>query len=330
MKSKISAALLIIIVLLGVSANTAVYAQIITPQQPPTDTVKPVQTLNPNSNKNIQPASIDLNNPIGSGQNLQSNFLINCPTGVVVYQPSLITNEIVPICITSDMLNSQLFNIDVEVKDDNKDNDNDDDNNDHDGNDHHKKHFKHYPVYYNKNFWNHYWSNTHPGKINNDKVVLTDPRDDPKYDSIDWRSDDGKSDLSIQEMDKILEDQQNKKGNTDNQGYQPLITTFTTTSATAPAVAVAPTSNQNIDTIASDSGDSVENTDDNGDSVETQESTESESESGSSSDSDGGDIGSSDGSGDSNDGGDGGDNGSDGGSEGGSDGGSDEGGENNN
>ena len=44
MKSKISAALLMIIVLLGVSANTAVYAQIITPQQPMTYTVKPVQT----------------------------------------------------------------------------------------------------------------------------------------------------------------------------------------------------------------------------------------------------------------------------------------------
>ena len=130
MKNQFSAAILIIIVLLGVSANRAAYGQIITPQQPPTDTVKPVQTLNPNpnSNNNIQPASIDLNNPIGSGQNLQSNFLINCPTGVVVYQPSLITNEIVPICMTSDMLNSQLFKIDVEVKDDNKDNDNDDDN----------------------------------------------------------------------------------------------------------------------------------------------------------------------------------------------------------
>ena len=80
---------------------------------------------NPNPNNNIQPASIDLNNPIGLGQNSQSNFLINCPTGVVVYQPSLTTNEIVPICVTSDMLNSQLFKIDVEVKDDNKDNDND-------------------------------------------------------------------------------------------------------------------------------------------------------------------------------------------------------------
>ena len=222
MKSKISATLLIIIVLLGVSANTAVYAQIITPQQPTTDIVKPVQTLNPNPNpnlnNNIQSASIDLNNPVGLGQNSQSNFLINCPTGVVVYQPSLTTNEIVPICVTNDMLNSQLFKIDVEVKDDNKDDDNDDNDHDHDGNDHHKKHFKHYPVYYNKNFWNHYWSNTHPDKNNNNNVVLTDPRDDPKYDSIDWRSDDGKSDLSLQEMDKILEDQQNKKGDTDNQG----------------------------------------------------------------------------------------------------------------
>ena len=296
MKNQVSAAVLIIIVLLGVSANSAVYAQIITPQQPTTDAVKPVQTINPNSNSNnnIQPASIDLNIPAGSGQNSQGNFLINCPTGVVIYQPSLTTNEIVPICVTSEMLNSQLFKIDVEVKDDNKGDDNDD--NDHDGNDHHKKHFKHYPVYYNKNFWNHYWSNTHTGKINNDKVVLTDPRDDPKYDSIDWRSDDGKSDLSIQEMDKILEDQQNKKGDTDNQGYQPIITTFTT----APAPAPAPTSNQNTDTIASNSGDGVENTDDNGDSVETQESAEStesgnDSSSDSSDESDGGESGDNDG-----------------------------------
>ena len=271
---------------------------------------------NPNLNNNIQSASIDLNNPVGLGQNSQSNFLINCPTGVVVYQPSLTTNEIVPICVTNDMLNSRSLKLMLKLRmiirmtmmtimimimmvtiit---------------------KKHFKHYPVYYNKNFWNHYLSNTHPGKNNNNNVVLTDPRDDPKYDSIDWRSDDGKSDLSLQEMDKILEDQQNKKGDTDNQGNQPIITTFTTTSAPAPA------SNQNTDTIASNSGDGVGNTDDNGDGVETQESTEStesgtDSGSGSNLDSDGGDSGSSDGGGDS------------GGSDGVSDGGSDSGGENN-
>jgi hypothetical protein len=177
LKTKISAGVLIIIVLLGVSANTAAYAQIITSQQPATtDIVKSLQGLNSNSNPNlnnsIQFASVDLNNPIGLGQNSQSNLLVNCPTGVVVYQTSLITNEIVPVCVTSDMLNSQLFKIDVDVKD-NDDNDNDNDN-DNDGNDNHKKPIK-YPIHF-KNYWNHYWSNTHPGKnYNNDNVVLTDP-----------------------------------------------------------------------------------------------------------------------------------------------------------
>ena len=87
-------------------------------------------------------------------------------------------------------------------------------------------------------------------------------------------------------MDKILEDQQNKKGDADNKGYQPLITTFNTTSAPAPA----PTSNQNIDTIASYSGDGAE----------TQESTGStesrtDSSSGSSGESYGGESGDNDG-----------------------------------
>ena len=92
------------------------------------DVVKPTQTLNPNPNpnfnSNIQSASIDLNNPIGPGQYSESNFLINCPTGVVIYQRSLITNEIVPVCMTSDMTN-QLFNIDFNVKDNDDDGDSD-------------------------------------------------------------------------------------------------------------------------------------------------------------------------------------------------------------
>ena len=95
------------------------------------DVVKSIQALNPNPNfnSNIQSVSIDLNNPIGWGQNAESNFLINCPTGVVIYQRSLITNQIVPICVTSDMTN-QLFNIDFNVKDND-----DDDNRRHHSND---------------------------------------------------------------------------------------------------------------------------------------------------------------------------------------------------
>ena len=146
MNIKVSTSILVIIVLLGVSANTMVYAQqIITPQQPTANIVKPTQTLNsnPNSNfnSNFQSASIDLNNPIGLGQYSESNFLINCPTGVVIYQRSLITNEIVPVCVTSDMTN-QLFNIDFNVKDD--DNDDNDDNDD-DNRRHHSNDNKHRP-----------------------------------------------------------------------------------------------------------------------------------------------------------------------------------------
>ena len=52
MKSKISAAIIVIIGLLGVSANIAAYAQqSITPRQPTTTT------------NNIHPAIVDLNNP---------------------------------------------------------------------------------------------------------------------------------------------------------------------------------------------------------------------------------------------------------------------------
>jgi hypothetical protein len=304
MKPKFSAALLIIIVLLGVSANTAAYAQIISPQQPATtDIVKPVQALNSNSNSNlsnnIQSASIDLNNPIGLEQNLQSNLLVNCPTGVVVYQTSLITNEIVPVCVTSDMLNSQLFKIDVDVKD-NDDNDNDNDN---DGNDHHKKYIKYHPIHF-KNYWNHYWSNTHPGKnYNNDNVVLTDPRNDPKYDSIDWQDDDPKKNLSIEQMDKILEERQNENKDTGDQSGQITATT------TIPLLETATASEQDANNIASNDGGSdggEGNTGDDGSSG-GEESSES-SESGS--DSDSGDSGDDGGSSDGGDSGDSGDSGS--------------------
>ncbi len=78
--------------------------------------------------------------------------------GVVVYQPSLINNQIVPICVTAELLNNHLFNVDVNVND-NDDNDDNDDNNKH-----HKKHY-------------HYYYQDHK------KVV---PRYDDKYDMIDW------------------------------------------------------------------------------------------------------------------------------------------------
>ncbi len=38
----------------------------------------------------------------------------------------------------------------------------------------------------------------------------TDPRNDPKYDSIDWQDDDPDKNLTIEEMDEILEEQQNE------------------------------------------------------------------------------------------------------------------------
>ena len=40
-----------------------------------------------------------------------------------------------------------------------------------------------------------------------------DPRNDPKYDSIDWQDDDPKKNLSVEAMDEILEDQQEEKEN---------------------------------------------------------------------------------------------------------------------
>lgn len=260
MKSKISAALLMIIVLLGVSANTAAYAQIITPQQPTTEIVKTVQTLksdtipNPNLSNNVQPASIDLNNPIGIGENSQTNLLVTCPTGVVIYQRSLITNEIVPICMTSDMTN-QLFNIDFNVKNNNDNDNNNDDDNDND----HKKHHKH-------------WSKYDPNYLG-----AKDPRNDKKYDSIDWQDDDPDKNLSVHEMDKILEKQQKEKE--DQAGDQ---------------------SQQDQDTNNNGSDDDKEDTDENN---QTESKSGSDSDSNSSDKSDGGESGGNNGGDSGNDGG---------------------------
>ena len=48
-----------------------------------------------------------------------------------------------------------------------------------------------------------------------------DPRNDPKYDSIDWQDDSEEDNLTIEEMDKILEEkenseEQNENGNNDD------------------------------------------------------------------------------------------------------------------
>jgi hypothetical protein len=48
-----------------------------------------------------------------------------------------------------------------------------------------------------------------------------DPRNDPKYDSIDWQDDNEEDNLTIEEMDKILEErenseEQNESGNNDD------------------------------------------------------------------------------------------------------------------
>jgi hypothetical protein len=57
------------------------------------------------------------------------------------------------------------------------------------------------------------------GKTNNDNneeqdeqqtEQTTDPRNDPKYDSIDWQADDPEENLTIEEMDEILEERENE------------------------------------------------------------------------------------------------------------------------
>ena len=96
MKNQVSAAVLIIIVLLGVSANSAAYGQqIITPQVQP--------------QPQVQNAVVDLNSPNLVSAN--SSLLVNnnCLNGVVVYQTSLITNQPVPVCVTSEMMNSSII-----------------------------------------------------------------------------------------------------------------------------------------------------------------------------------------------------------------------------
>ena len=144
---KLVASVLVIILLLGISANTAAYAQqVITPQglQQLQPQPQPISTVQRNHNHNtthvpVQNAVIDLNTPIlqSSNSTLNSSLLSNnnCFNGVVVYQTSLITNQPVPVCVTSDMMNSQLlnawgqlFNIDFTVKSDNDNNDDDDRN----------------------------------------------------------------------------------------------------------------------------------------------------------------------------------------------------------
>jgi hypothetical protein len=78
MKPKISAAILVIIGLVEVSANAARYAQSIKPQQPTTTTTN-----------NIQTTILDLYNSslvsadVRIGQDSLTNLFNTCPTGLV-------------------------------------------------------------------------------------------------------------------------------------------------------------------------------------------------------------------------------------------------------
>ena len=232
MKTKISA-VLIIIVLLGVtsSATSANAQQVITPQglipqnqpvqqsqqefnQPiPLQDATITTTPQDSTYNNYQPAVVDLNNPntnpslitnhnVLALENTQAEQVqqqpipITCASGVFVYQQNTLTGQVVPICVTSDMLANQLFNIDLNVKSSNNNNDDDDDDDDNDK----KKH--HYYKYVN---WNPRYDPIYKG--------ANDPRNDPKYDSIDWQDDDPDKNLSVKAMDEILEDQQEEKEN---------------------------------------------------------------------------------------------------------------------
>jgi hypothetical protein len=54
----------------------------------------------------------------------------------------------------------------------------------------------------------------------------TDPRNDPKYDSIDWQADDPEENLTIEEMDEILEERENEdQGQSGDDGQQEQDTT---------------------------------------------------------------------------------------------------------
>lgn len=63
-------------------------------------------------------------------------------------------------------------------------------------------------------------NNTNEQQQEEQEQLLTDQRNDEKYDMIDWQSDDGKSDLSIEEMDDIVKDndaeQEREDNNNDN------------------------------------------------------------------------------------------------------------------
>lgn len=48
----------------------------------------------------------------------------------------------------------------------------------------------------------------------------TDPRNDPKYDSIDWQDDDPSKNLSIVEKDEILELEEENNSGGDNFNFE--------------------------------------------------------------------------------------------------------------
>ncbi len=146
MKNQVSAAILMTIIFSGISANSAAYGQqIIMPQVQPQP-----QPQNP---------AIDLNSPNLLSAN--SSFLVNnnCFNGVIVYGTSLITNELVPVCVPSDMMMNtqllsawgQMFNIDFTIKStssSNNDNNDNDDNNNH-RNNHHNNNTPDYSCLFN-------------------------------------------------------------------------------------------------------------------------------------------------------------------------------------
>ena len=86
------------------------------------------------------------------------------------------------------------------------DNDNDNDNDDGDG----KKKIKYYVDVTVTTTYSYPQSKDKP----------QDPRNDPKYDSIDWQDDDPEKNLSIEEMDEILEEREQEEQNSvnDNEG----------------------------------------------------------------------------------------------------------------
>lgn len=235
---KIIAYFLAIILVLGITANLNYTNAVITPQQ----NAEPIQITKSKpgiTQSNTITPIIDLNN---QEQKTLEDLLEDCPAGLFVYK---LNGEVVIACIV-DSIYGQLFgahgqiidvNIDVENNNNNKNNNNgnnddDDDNDNNNDNDDRNDDDNDRDCGDRGNFTMSSWkkwcndlddndsnmtmignsnndnNGSNPGKNNDADVELIDPRNADKYDSIDWQSDDGKSDLSIEQMDEILEQQQ--------------------------------------------------------------------------------------------------------------------------